>query len=59
LTEIAPIGAEVGSDRPLTIVHARSEGDAERAAEEIRDAFDIGSETIECDPAVIERITAT
>ncbi|HZS84564.1 MAG TPA: thymidine phosphorylase [Stellaceae bacterium] len=39
LTQIAGIGAEVGRDRPLALVHARSRDDAEKAAKEVRGAF--------------------
>ena len=32
LTDIAPVGAEVGPDRPLAVVHARDDADADEAA---------------------------
>lgn len=38
LTAFAPIGAKVGAHRPLAMVHAASEADAERAAERVRQA---------------------
>ena len=37
-TEVAPIGAQVGADRPLAIVHAAGEDSAARAAERVRRA---------------------
>jgi len=41
LTELAEIGADVGDDRPLAIVHARSAEQAEQAAEQLRAAYTI------------------
>jgi thymidine phosphorylase len=41
-TAFAPVGAEVSRDRPLAIVHARNEGDLERAAQRIRSAVRLG-----------------
>jgi thymidine phosphorylase len=55
LTRLAPIGAEVGPDRPLAIVHARDEAGAERAAEELLAAYTFG-EAPEPAPAVAGRI---
>jgi thymidine phosphorylase len=37
-SEIAPLGAELSADRPLAVVHAASESDADRAADNIRKA---------------------
>jgi thymidine phosphorylase len=42
LTDLAPLGAEVGPDRPLALVHARDETAAERAADELRAAVTLG-----------------
>jgi thymidine phosphorylase len=39
LTELADVGAAVGRDRPLAVVHARSATTAERAAEVVRGAY--------------------
>ena len=41
-TRLAPVGAEVGPDRPLAMVHARSDSDAERAAATLRKAYRLG-----------------
>jgi thymidine phosphorylase len=41
LTELAEIGADVGDDRPLAIVHARTTEQAELAAEQLRAAYTI------------------
>jgi thymidine phosphorylase len=43
LTDVAAIGEEVApGERPLAVVHARSEADAERAAEALRAAYALG-----------------
>jgi thymidine phosphorylase len=42
LTGLAEVGAEVGPDRPLAVVHARSHDDAEVAAAQVRSAYSIG-----------------
>ena len=42
LTDLAPIGAEVGPDAPLARVHARRPDEAETAARCLRAAFSIG-----------------
>jgi thymidine phosphorylase len=44
LSRIAPIGAEVGIDRPLAIVHARGDGSAAEAANALLAAVTIGPE---------------
>jgi thymidine phosphorylase len=41
-TDLAGLGGEVGPDRPLGIVHAASEADAEAAAAALVAAFEIG-----------------
>ena len=57
-TRVAPIGAEVGPDRPLALVHARSAAQAEAAAAELRAAIAIGDAPPALAPVVLERITA-
>jgi thymidine phosphorylase len=43
LTDVAAIGEEVAPGaRPLALVHARSEADAQRAAEALREAYALG-----------------
>jgi thymidine phosphorylase len=42
LTEIAPVGAEVGPDRPLAIVHAASHAAAEEAIAALNGAVTLG-----------------
>lgn len=52
LTEFAPIGAAVGPDRPLAIVHAHSEGDAEAAVAALQQAYRI-ADAAEAAPPVV------
>lgn len=42
LAEVAERGSSIARGQPLAIVHARSEGDAERAAVQVRAAFSLG-----------------
>jgi thymidine phosphorylase len=56
LTELAPIGAEVGPDAPLARVHARTADDAEAAARRVRAAYRIGDTPPDRAGPVIERI---
>jgi thymidine phosphorylase len=55
-THVAPVGAAVGPDRPLCLVHARTMGQAEDAAAEVRAAITIGDEPPDAAPVVLERI---
>ena len=55
LTDLAPLGAELGPDRPLALVHARDEASADRAAQELREAYTLG-EAPAAAPAVAGRI---
>jgi thymidine phosphorylase len=56
LTEIAPIGARVGPDRPLAVVHAASESAAEQAIAALRAAVTVGDEPPAPRPVVAGRI---
>ncbi|MDT8320265.1 MAG: thymidine phosphorylase [Xanthomonadales bacterium] len=56
---VAPIGAEVGPDRPLTIVHAANEGDAEQAAANIHSAVTVAADKPATRPVVYEILTST
>jgi len=56
LTEIAPVGAEVGPDRPLAVVHARSDADADTAIAALRAAVRVGDEAPEDRPVIAGRI---
>jgi thymidine phosphorylase len=56
LTDIAPIGAEVGPDRPLAVVHAKSDADADTAIAALRAAVRVGDEAPEHRPVIAGRI---
>ncbi|MDA0141920.1 thymidine phosphorylase [Solirubrobacter sp. CPCC 204708] len=56
LSRIAPIGAEVGPDRPLAIVHARGDGSAAEAATALLSAVTIGSEPPAERPVLLGRV---
>ena len=55
-TRVAPIGAEVGPERPLCLVHARTPAQAQVAAAEIRAAITIADAPPPPAPVVLERI---
>ena len=56
LTELAPIGAEVGPDAPLARVHARNADQAEAAGERLRAAYRLAEAPLSPADPVIERI---
>jgi thymidine phosphorylase len=56
VTRVAGIGDEVGSGRPLCLVHARDEAGAELATERIRAAVRVGDEPGTSGPVVLERL---
>ena len=56
LTEIAPVGAEVGPDRPLAIVHAADEASADEAVRALNDAVQVGDQTPPDRPVIAGRI---
>jgi thymidine phosphorylase len=56
IVEISGIGAAVGPDRPLAVIHARGESDAKRAAAELRAATRIAATPPAPLPIVRERI---
>jgi thymidine phosphorylase len=56
LSEVAAIGESVGPERPLCIVHAASDADAERAGSAIRAAVTIGDKAPTPAPTVRQRI---
>ncbi|MSW19727.1 MAG: thymidine phosphorylase [Actinobacteria bacterium] len=60
LSEVSGLGEAVGSDRPLAMVHARNDSDAEAAARALRAAYTVGPATEHGSgsaPAVLRRIT--
>ncbi|HEX2409982.1 MAG TPA: thymidine phosphorylase [Solirubrobacteraceae bacterium] len=56
LTEVAPVGAEVGPDRPLAVVHAADEAAADEAAAALRAAVTVAAEPPERRPVVAGRV---
>jgi thymidine phosphorylase len=56
LSQVAPVGADVGPERPLAIVHARDEAGFEAAQRALRAAVRVGDEAPEERPAVAGRI---
>ena len=56
LTAIAPVGAQVGPERPLAIVHARDEAGADAAERALLAAVRVGDEAPAERPAVAGRI---
>jgi thymidine phosphorylase len=58
LTDLAPMGERVDGERPLGIVHARTEAAAEAAADALRRAYTLGEAAPAAGPLVLERIGA-
>jgi len=58
ITDFAQIGEMVGPDRPLGVVHAASEEDADLAAGLIRDACTISADQPAERPVIYENLTA-
>jgi thymidine phosphorylase len=57
LTELAGPGDHVGPDRPLAIVHARTQTQADVASAQLRAAYRIGTRAPAQRAAVIDRLT--
>ncbi len=55
-TRFVPIGAEVGPDRPICLVHARTAAQADAAAAEVVAAVTIADEPPTPAPVVLERL---
>jgi thymidine phosphorylase len=59
LTDVAAPGERVGpGTRPLAVVHARSDEDADRAALALREAFRVGDRAGDPNPVVLETLGA-
>jgi thymidine phosphorylase len=56
LTELAPIGAEVGPDAPLARVHARNADEAAAAGDRLRAAYRLAEVPVSPGDPVIERV---
>ncbi|MDF2813091.1 MAG: deoA [Microvirga sp.] len=58
LTDLAGIGEQVDHERPLGIVHARTEAEAEAAARALQRAYTLGEGPVKSKGTVLERIGA-
>jgi thymidine phosphorylase len=58
LSEVAPLGAEVGANRPLALVHAASADAAARAVDALQAAFEIGDTAPAIGPVIRARVGA-
>jgi thymidine phosphorylase len=56
LSAIAPVGASVGPDRPLAVIHARGDASAEEAVAALRAAISVGEEAPEPRPVLLGRV---
>jgi thymidine phosphorylase len=56
LSRIAPIGAEVGPDTPVALVHARGDASAAEAATALLSAVTISPEPPEARPVLLGRV---
>jgi thymidine phosphorylase len=56
LSSIAPLGAWVGPDRPLAVVHARGDASAEEAVAALRAAVSVGQGPPEPKPVLLGRV---
>ena len=57
LTMLASTGDVVGTDRPLAIVHARTEAGARQAAVVLRSAYRVGGRAGASTAPVLDRVT--
>ena len=55
LTDLAPVGRDVGGDTPLAVIHARDEASFDQAADMIRKPYAVGGDAA-ATPIVMERI---
>ena len=57
LTALAGLGDAVGPDRPLAIVHARTQAQAAQATELVRAAYRLGGKAATVNEPVLDRVT--
>jgi thymidine phosphorylase len=57
LADLLGLNDAAGPDRPLAMVHAASEPDADRAADAVRGAIAIGDAPASAGPLILERVT--
>ncbi len=58
ITDLAEVGDQVGGDRPLAVVHARTDLQAVQAASLVRAAYKVGGKAGATTAPVLDRITA-
>jgi thymidine phosphorylase len=58
LTSLAGLGDAVGPDRPLAVVHARTQAQVDQAGELLRAAYRLGGRAATAQAAVLGRVTA-
>ena len=56
LSHVAPVGAQVGPDRPLAIIHARGDSSADEAATALLQAVHVSEEPPSARPVILNRI---
>lgn len=56
-TELAPIGTKLDTERPLAVIHAASEADADNAAKNLLSAIGLGDSEPSARPVVCEVLT--
>ncbi len=56
-SEFAPLGAELSKNRPLAIIHAASEADADKAEQGLLDACVMGDTAVEKQPVIKQILT--
>lgn len=59
LSTLAGVGESVGPDRPLAVVHARTDDQVAKATELLRAAYRLGGKAKKQGPAVLDRITVS
>jgi thymidine phosphorylase len=59
LTALAPLGAKISKGDALAVVHARSEAQADAAAEAVRAAYGLSADGAKAGPAVKRRVDRT
>jgi thymidine phosphorylase len=57
LTRLAGLGDDVGPDRPLAVVHARTKAQVAEATKLLRAAYRLGGKPAKSQPPVLDRIT--
>ena len=56
LTGMCALGETVGGDRPLALIHAASDSDAEAACSALRQAISIGNDAPKLSSVIVERV---